>query len=269
MLRTPSFWGAFFVLENIYKKIVLFMLKHFKYFEEISEYYSFSDSQNYLEPHVSYAENKHVSRYNKKYYKEYLTFNVTTNGSIYWKASDANSTKTISYSKDFGMTWTAITSTTAGVSISVSSGDTVMFKGDNVTYGNDTYYNTFSGTTCQFNLDGNIMSLLFNDNFAYKKMLPSNYTFRNLFMGCTGLTSAENFVLPSTALTEGCYMYMFSGCSSLNYIKCLATDISATNCTYNWVYDVSSSGTFIKNSNMSDWTTGDNGIPSGWTVQDA
>lgn len=62
---------------------------------------------------------------------------------------------------------------------------------------------------------------------------------------------------------------MFKGCSGLNYIKCLATNISASNCTNNWVDSVASSGTFVKNASMTSWTTGASGIPTGWTVQDA
>jgi hypothetical protein len=65
---------------------------------------------------------------------------------------------------------------------------------------------------------------------------------------------------------------MFCRCSSLNYIKCLATNISAPSCTDNWVYRVSSTGTFVKNPNMTDWSQEEynyNGIPYGWTVQDA
>ena len=62
---------------------------------------------------------------------------------------------------------------------------------------------------------------------------------------------------------------MFYNCTNLNYIKCLATNISATVCTASWVIGVASSGTFVKNPNMSSWTTGVNGIPYNWTVQDA
>ena len=62
---------------------------------------------------------------------------------------------------------------------------------------------------------------------------------------------------------------MFAWCNLLNYIKCLATDISASNCTTGWVDGVAASGTFIKDTNMTSWTTGANGIPSGWTVQNA
>ena len=91
--------------------------------------------------------------------------------------------------------------------------------------------------------------------------------YNNMFYGCTSLTTTP--VLPATTLASYCYYQMFYGCTSLNYIKCLATDISATSCTNNWVYNVASSGTFVKDSNMTDWTTDINGIPSGWIVQDA
>ena len=61
---------------------------------------------------------------------------------------------------------------------------------------------------------------------------------------------------------------MFEGCNRSNYIKCLATDISATDCTYNWVSGVSGTGTFVKNPDA-NWPTGTSGIPSGWEVVDA
>jgi hypothetical protein len=57
---------------------------------------------------------------------------------------------------------------------------------------------------------------------------------------------------------------MFYGCSNLNYIKCLATGISATS-KYNWVDGVSQTGTFVKASGIY-WSTGTSGIPEGWTV---
>ena len=89
-----------------------------------------------------------------------------------------------------------------------------------------------------------------------------------MFSDCTELTTAPS-ILPATTLVDNCYYCMFDGCTSLNYIKCLATDISATYCTSYWVQNVSPTGTFVKNPNMSSWTTGDSGIPNGWTVEDA
>lgn len=61
---------------------------------------------------------------------------------------------------------------------------------------------------------------------------------------------------------------MFAGCTNLNYVKCLATDISADYCTINWLDGVAATGTFKKATGMEDWTTGVDGIPTGWTVID-
>ena len=95
----------------------------------------------------------------------------------------------------------------------------------------------------------------------------TDYCYTNMFNGCTSLTTAPE--LPATVLYSRCYQYMFAGCTLLHYIKCLATNISGTTYTYGWVENVASSGTFVKNPNMSSWTTGSSGIPSGWTVVDA
>ena len=91
--------------------------------------------------------------------------------------------------------------------------------------------------------------------------------YSQMFDSCTGLTTAPE--LTATTLARRCYYWMFIHCSNLNYIKCLAIDISAFDCTYHWLDDVSSSGTFIKNVNMISWPSGSSGIPTGWTVEDA
>ena len=85
-----------------------------------------------------------------------------------------------------------------------------------------------------------------------------------MFYGCSSLTTAPQ--LPATTLIGYCYQYMFYGCSSLNYIKMLATDVSATDCLTSWVTDVASSGTFVKDASVT-LPTGENGIPNGWTIE--
>ena len=88
-----------------------------------------------------------------------------------------------------------------------------------------------------------------------------------MFAGCTSLTGVT--LLPAT-LDTSCYKSMFSGCTNLSYIKCLATTMTATDCTTGWVEGVASNGTFVKAASA-DWSvkTGNDGIPAGWTVQDA
>lgn len=87
-----------------------------------------------------------------------------------------------------------------------------------------------------------------------------------MFRNCTSLTTAPE--LPATALASNCYERMFYNCKSLNHITMLATDISAKDCLYNWVGDISSTGTFVKHPDMDSLPTGSYGIPNGWTVID-
>ena len=92
----------------------------------------------------------------------------------------------------------------------------------------------------------------------------AEYCYRNMFWGCSSLTAAP--ALPATTLAQYCYNSMFKGCTSLSYIKCLATNISASSSHNYWLSNVASTGTFVKPSSMTSWPSGTSGIPSGWTV---
>ena len=122
-------------------------------------------------------------------------------------------------------------------------------------------------------LASNCYSTMFRDctGLTTAPVLPAtslaSSCYTNMFRYCLSLTTVPE--LPATSLTTYCYYNMFYGCSSLNHIKCLATNINEPHCTSAWVDGVASSGTFIKAASMSSWSTGINGIPTNWTVQDA
>ena len=118
------------------------------------------------------------------------------------------------------------------------------------------------------------------ENLTYAPVLPATTLepgcYALMFYGCTGLTQAPE--LPAQVLIDGeeggCYEGMFSLCSSLNYIKCLATtnlpesgDFGTGLCN-NWLFLASDIGTFVKAPGVV-WPTGVSGIPEGWTVIDA
>ena len=90
--------------------------------------------------------------------------------------------------------------------------------------------------------------------------------YNRMFYGCTSLTTAPK--LPAKTLVKGCYQYMFYGCSRLNSVTCLATNISASNCTEDWLKSVASKGTFTAVKGVK-WKPGTSGIPSLWTVVNA
>jgi len=362
------------------------------------------------------------------YSQDYLTFDIVSAGTITWRASALEIGRYIDYSLDNGETWTTILSYVQWPTINVNVGDKLLVRGTNKEYCiNSSKYSYFGGTA-YYNLKGNIMSLIYGENYKTSDILPSDfnsytfsylfnnsrvinaehlilpattlrsycysemfsgctslttapelpattlasycyyrmfagctslttapelpattlaqYCYSNMFVGCTSLTTAPELPattladrcyqnmfngctslttapelpattlanycylnmfngctslatvpsilpattlakncyqemfegctslttapeLPATTLTNYCYQFMFDGCTSLNYIKCLATDISANRCTNLWVNRVASSGTFVKASSMNNWSTGSDGIPSGWTIQNA
>ncbi len=214
----------------------------------------------------------------------------------------------LSYSTDNGGTWSEFSVQSDENSIYVAAGNKILFKGQNFSAHDNscgvypTFYVDAGGEITsqqRFNVEGNIMSLLYGDNFIGETELidynSDNMIFTSLFYYVESLISAENLILPATELAKGCYSHMFqgcsslttapvlcattlaencyydmfNGCSSLNSITCLATNISAEECTSNWVYGVAQTGTFTKASDMTDWVAGDSGIPSEWTVQNA
>lgn len=133
------------------------------------------------------------------------------------------------------------------------------------------------------------------DNLKLVATTLEKYCYMSMFIGCTSLTSVPSDLLPTTTLAFGCYSAMFYGCtslttapnllattlvqdcygqmfqdcSSLNYVKCLATtNVGVGTNTSIWLADVSSTGTFVKASSA-NWPRGENGIPEGWTIQNA
>ena len=90
------------------------------------------------------------------------------------------------------------------------------------------------------------------------------HCYDTMFGWCGNLTKAP--VLPAATLASGCYQNMFNNCSKLNYIKALFTTTPSSSYTSNWVSSVASTGIFVK-ADAATWdVTGNNGVPTGWTV---
>ena len=154
------------------------------------------------------------------YSSEYMTLSALGDGEITITIPAAiNSTyaTSISYSKDKA-TWTEtlIDDTEQTISITVTDGENVYLKGIAKQLGNSSTGVNIN-SNADINASGNIMSLLYGDNFKDKTSFPegSQFTFLNLFNSNTHLISAENLILPATTLVTRCYQTMFRGCASL------------------------------------------------------
>ena len=284
------------------------MIKYLKKFKLTAQYEEYINSDIAVLPNISLITSNNTVRYNPNY----LKFTAKQDNSTISLTSKTS--PDIKYSLNGGA-WTQWDYS----AITLNTGDTIRMKGNNSNgfSTSSSNYNQFQ-MTGKISASGNIMSLLYDDNFERKLTIPCNYCFYRMFYGCTALTTAPELPattpasycylgmfqnctglttapelpaiilasycyqymfygctslttapdLPATTLANYCYSYMFNGCKKLNSITCIATDISATNCTYNWVSGVASSGTFTKTGSMTSWTSGANGIPSGWTVED-
>ena len=224
-------------------------LKDYIFLFDRKEEYDDKRKNGYYEPWLSYTgdEVSGFVSFNKTVYEKPLTFKILSAGTISWKASSAEIAKTIEYSLDFGETWSAITSNTgdSAPSISVESGDTVWFRGDNAAYATSiNAYNTFSGSTVKFDVEGNIMSLINSTGFTDSTLtLTENYVFTKLFSGCKNLLSAKRLVLPATTLTDSCYREMFEHCMGLTRIPALPATTLAINCYASMFYGCTSLNT--------------------------
>ena len=190
----------------------------------------------------------------------------------------------------------------------LDEGDKVLIKGKNEAYGYYSDSEGDLIDNCNFWADspcyvyGNIMSLIGGDDFSRLRkvkedafarffndydgdldwswvlskegeelLLPAttlaNDCYYSMFCDCTGLTSAPE--LPATTLESNCYREMFYGCTNLAYIKAMFTTTPGSSYTNEWVKNVKGTGTFVKNSAATWDVTGDNGVPTGWTVETA
>ena len=123
------------------------------------------------------------------YSKDYLTFEALEDGTFTLNIgssviNDDGPIRSVSYSIDNGKTWNTIDSipkyvTTSITTPNVKSGDTVLWKGEAGAYANNVTNNainlaSYFSSTGNFNVKGNIMSLLYNDDYIDKTLFPSD-----------------------------------------------------------------------------------------------
>ena len=166
--------------------------------------------------------------------KNYLRFIATNSGTFTFTGND------IDYSLNSGATWTTLSSGNATPTI--TAGSSIMWKANGLTPTSSIGIGTFS-STANFVAEGNVMSLLYGDNFEGQTSLAGkNYALRNLFAGCTTLTNIDNMSLPATTLSDRCYRNMFDGCTSLTSIENLVLPATtlALNCYNSMFYGCTS-----------------------------
>jgi hypothetical protein len=193
---------------------------------------------------------KHLHYTRKKFDNEYLTFEALESGTFTLTIGSAVTTGdvvSVSYSLDNGETWTT-TNNVQGQKVTittptVNAGDEVLWKGNAVRMANKSNENSAStfSSTANFNARGNVMSLLYSDDFKDEVSLSGkDYCFYNLFYNNLKLINGKNISLPATTLAGYCYYGMFRDCTSLVTAPVLPATTLATNCYYQMFYGCTS-----------------------------
>lgn len=145
--------------------------------------------------------------------EQYLTF-IPLEDCAFSIQNNFDNSETIQYSLDEGLNWNILKFKTS--TPKVKSGNKILWKG-RLSYRNDRGIGWFISTG-KFNIKGNIMSLLYGDDFIGKTVFPKNepgeFPFSLLFVN-TDVVDASKLVLPATTLTDFCYEGMFQNCESL------------------------------------------------------
>lgn len=148
-------------------------------------------------PYVALDDQLHRIDWNGKdidYSKMPITFEIKSDGVLNMKATGVDA----SYSLNGG-DYITITENKR-VNLNVSNGDVVIYR----VGGGGNLYEAFSGSTAGFIVYGN----------CEYGISSYNVDSRNAFSRCTGLTDAENLVIP-IHFASGDFGSMFSNCTSL------------------------------------------------------
>ena len=213
-------------------------MKHIKYFEEKAIYDSYINGDDPILPNVSYVGDVNEVFYNlpnNNSTKNYMYVEALEDGlSVQFNQLMSANANSLEYSTD-----QKIWKTTAnGVPTdTINVGEKLYFRGD-VTNMDISFDNSGSiagiGTFIfnkKCNVGGNIMSLLYVDDFEDKYDLSeydSVFTFLFADINQTGmLIHSDKLILPAKILSPFCYACIFGGCTSLiSTPELLATELA-------------------------------------------
>ena len=144
----------------------------------------------------------------------YVTFTADEEQTFIMSAKNSYKIPGLEYSVNNG-TWKKVV-TGEAVTFGGNNNGTLRLRGKNNLEGTSKQYSAYSQisfgkTDVNVACTGDIRTLL--DYTNYKDVATKSARFRHLFEDCTQLTSAPD--LPAKTLADGCYSYMFSGCSKL------------------------------------------------------
>lgn len=188
-------------------------MKYINKFSDNTAYNTYLEDGNIPTPNLFmiHGENKVKKKLKVSNGKNtYLTFEAIESGIFTFTANGSNS---LLYSIDNGQTWTSGVNTPT-----IAAGDKVLWKGNCIVAPNTYAIGRFSSTG-KFNVSGNILSLIYGDEYKGKYKIDNTsssykWVFNKLFYN-TKIVNAKDLLLIADILSDNCYYSLFEKCSLL------------------------------------------------------
>lgn len=242
-------------------------MKNLTNFNTIGDYNTEVGEEILSQPNVSLIQDSGKVIFSNTlppYEEQYLTFIPLEDGQFSFRNISGAS---VSYSLDYGTTWVTLPNNTNTPTI--EAGHKVFWKATELPTRYNGTYNLLSdygcgffASTCEFNVEGNVTSMMWGDNFNdevyyqsdkkyHKKYysISKNFYFNSLFMNCSNLIDASNLKLPFgtesgntsySSVGAGIYSYMFKGCTKLTAAPQLLASRCNTYCYFHMFENCSS-----------------------------
>lgn len=198
-------------------------MRHIKTYPTSGAVQTALDQEELGKPYIAFVEDGRYIDWNTKSVTpplsaQPLTFEIISAGTIMWTANRSSFgwvPLELHFSKNGGA-WETILSSSAGTPINVEAGDEIRFKGNGIT---DTEIadrrSSFNGSTCWFNVRGNIASICYENNFQNVTTGENHKRVWYLFQN-TNVVDASKLVIPYTNFEMNSFLHgMFKGCTKL------------------------------------------------------
>lgn len=213
------------------------MGEYLKLFKNHKEYKQYISGEVEELPKISHCIQE-IELHITDYKESYLTFVALEDGTFTLTIGSSVTTsllESVSYSTDFGETWVTTNNidgeTVTITTPTINANKRVFWKGEGVAMSSAistspmedrAHLSSIFTSSGEFNIEGNIMSLLYGDNFkdATEFAEGSSSNFGYLFyqhntVDKAKVVSCKNMVLPALIATDSCYVRMFQTCETL------------------------------------------------------
>lgn len=198
----------------------------------------------------------------------HIKVSINSGNTISFKGAYTTSVGVFKVSKKFNLLGNCMSllygdNASSATEVNISYAFVSMFEGQPVVNVSKNFLPATSlSSSCYSSMFSGCSELISAPNLPATMLTSNCYAY--MFYGCSALAVAPE--LPATTLVSNCYAYMFRDCENLNYVKMLAINNTSDN-TMRWLQGVSETGTFVKNKEATWDIVGDDGVPSGWTIE--